>query len=154
MKNFLVGVLLTIGLSLSAQSNGQVEGQINGRLITHHTEVQDMVWSKADEKFVYIVKQPRHPEHMLIESNMNVIKETGRVVITSIADSKVYIFNVFGVEFKEGPEYNVVTVECIEADSGNKCTIIYVKSINSEQMVVSVMLPESELAVYFDNLED
>ena len=129
----------------------QAAAQVDGRIITNHTETKDLVWSDVENEWMFFDKTPRTPEYMLIETKLN-SQLTGKITITAVETSSVYTFTVYETRFEQPTVGDMMVLSAIEQSSGDKCTIL-IHKIGNEHMV-SVMLPSSNLAVYFDNIQE
>jgi hypothetical protein len=125
--------------------------QVHGRIITDHVAVQDMVWSESDQKLMFFDKVERHTEFTLIETDLN-SELAGKLKITAVSDRATYDFMVYAASFPETDMGSMMRLECMEVSSGNKCTILIHKF--EDRHMVSVMLPSSRIAIFFDNLDE
>ena len=143
MKKILFALSMLVSVALF--------GQVDGRIITHHTTVNDLVWSDVEDKWMFFEKTPRNPEYMLIETRLN-SQLTGKITFTAVETNTSYVFTVYETKFGDPAEGEMMVLECIEQSSGNKCSVL-IHKIGNEHMV-SIMLPASSLAVFFDNLNE
>lgn len=125
--------------------------QVHGRIIADHVAVQDMVWSESDQELMFFDKIERHQEFTLIETDLN-SDLTGKLRITAMSDRTTYDFMVYGTSFPETDMGDMMRLECMEVSTGDKCTILVHKFENRH--MVSVMMPKSRLAIFFDNLDE
>jgi len=142
--------MIAATFTVKGQSN-----QIIGRIITHSTSTQTMVWSESDQKHVYFTDRERYLEDNLIEINLDSRQASGKIKITNIGDGEVYTFNIYNYEFRpdqhgEGLIYDSMVIDCIEASSGTKAKIIYLSYQDSSFRAVSVFMPSEQMVVHMD----
>jgi len=141
MKKLFLILTFFVATNLSAQ--------ITGRIFTDHTTANDMVWSDIEKKFMFFDKIDRFEEFNMIETNVNSFG-TGTIVITKIKTRQMYTFTVYKTEVNQNDEgRDYVKFECIEVDSGNQCTFIFLTS--GDKRLVNVMLPADKLAIFMDD---
>jgi hypothetical protein len=124
--------------------------QASGRIITHHTTVNSMVWSEVEDKYMYFPKAARHVEHNLIESNIN-NTGSGKILITNVESEDHYDFMVHEADYSQAAE-GIVRLECIEVATSTRCTIL-IQAREGGRMV-TVFMPDEQLVVFYDNLQE
>lgn len=132
---------MTIALSAFSQASGTIQ--------TSHLNVQTMLRSTIDDKWVYIDRAPRGPMAAIWKFD---ISEDGigaaSMVNLSNGESFLFVISASAVEqLEEGG--SVVFFESTEIATSDKCTLIV--SRISDIQFVSVMIPDKELALFFDN---
>lgn len=148
-------LLLVIGLVASAFSLS-AQNDVNGRIITHSTATQTMVWSESDQKNIYFDKQERHPEDNLVEISLDSKTASGKVVITNINDGDAFTFIIYDYEFRpdqktpEGVLFNSFLIDCVESSTGTKARMVWLSYQNAEFRMISVFMPSEQLAVHMD----
>lgn len=143
MKKILTLALSALTLTLSAQ--------VTGRIITDHVKVDDLVWSDLEKEWMFFENTERYPEFNMIETDLK-SDLSGKLRVTNIQDRQIYDFLVIESNFEESEYGEMMVMECMEVSSGDKCTII-VHKIGNEHMI-SLMLPGSRMAIFFDNLSE
>lgn len=141
MKTALFTLLMTVALSAFSQASGTIQ--------TSHLTVQTMLRSTIDNKWVYIDATPR----TLVASvwKFDIGKDgIGAASMVNLSDGESFSFVIKATEVKQLEEGgSMVFFESTEIATGDKCTLIV--SRISDIQFVSVMMPDKEMALFFDN---
>lgn len=143
MKKILTFALSALALTLSAQ--------VSGRIITDHVKVEDLVWSNLDNEWMFFESIERYPEFNMIETKLN-NDLTGNLRITNLRDQEFYDFLVLKTTDGKVELGQMLILDCIEMASGDKCSIVIHKV--EKYHMISLMLPNSQMAIFFDNLPE
>lgn len=141
MKTALFTLLMTVALSAFSQASGTIQ--------TSHVTVQTMLRSTIDNKWVYIDATPRTPVASVWKFDIG--KDgIGAASMVNLSDGESFSFVIKATEVKQLEEGdNVAFFESTEIATGDKCTLIV--SRISDIQFVSVMMPDKEMALFFDN---
>ena len=143
MKRILLTFLLAV-ISLTAYS------QNNKTIITKFTSIQRMVWSNVDNKNLFFDLKDRYYDVNVWELNFN-DNRSGTIKITNTKTDEVYAFNIYNWEIRtddNGKDY--IWVDVLQISDSQRCTIL-ITSYDSGKMI-SVFMPESQMCMFFDNL--
>ena len=143
MKKALLTILLAVS-SLTAYS------QSGGTIITKFTSIQRMIWSDIDDKHLFFDLEKRYSDINVWQMNFNE-NHSGVIKMTSSKTDEVYAFNIYNWEIRTnnyGEDY--IWVDVLQVSDSQRCTIL----INSydEGKMISIFMPESQLCMFFDNL--
>lgn len=109
-----------------------------------------MVWSNTDNKHLFFDLDERAPENCVWLSYFN-DNGTGYIKMIKVSNSVVYDFNIYDYVMKEDENGQYLRIEAIQTSNGEKVTIL----VNTYEddggwKMVSIFLPESDLALFFD----
>ena len=141
MKKTIFTLLMVLGFGLFGQASGTVK--------TTHVQIQDMVRSTINQEWVFIDKVP-HNERPYVWQFDIAKNGTGVAVATDLVNGQRFTFTVQSVDYKDPDEGQMVFLESLEIATDEKCTII-VHKIDTNH-IISVMMPVSGVALFFDNL--
>lgn len=151
MKKMLLAIAMMVAsFTVKAQST------VNGRVITHSTSTQTMVWSESENRNIYFDQRERYLEDNLVEISLNSQTASGKVVVTNINDGDAFAFNIYDYEFRpnqftdEGDAYDTFVIDCIEANTGTKARIVWLSYQSTGIKVISVFMPTEQLVVHMD----
>ena len=147
MKKFLLGLLFVL---TTAFAYGQKPTNEPSVLITRHLSSNRMVWSNTDNKHLFFDLDERAPENCVWLSYFN-DNGTGYIKMIKVSNSVVYDFNIYDYVMKEDDNGQYLRIEAIQTSNGEKVTIL----VNTYEddggwKMVSIFLPESDLALFFD----
>ena len=106
-----------------------------------------MVWSDAENEYMYFPKEARFYEHSLVETELKAGMASGKITITNIADESAYEFMVH--EANVDGEEGTLLFQCVEVATSTRCTILIQRVGDYRQ--VSVFMPDERLVVFLDN---
>ena len=141
-------VLLTLAV-LFATLTAVAQNTYN--IVTVNMRMDDMVWSKADEQFLYFEKIQRHYQKVIWEVTLN-DNQTGTIKVTELGDGDKYGFNIYNWDVRtddKGLDY--VWMDAIQVSNSEKVTIM-VSGNALKQQLISVFMPDSKVCIFFDNM--
>ena len=109
-----------------------------------------MVWSNVDNKNLFFDLKDRYYDVNVWELNFN-DNRSGTIKITNTKTDEVYAFNIYNWEIRtddNGKDY--IWVDVLQISDSQRCTIL-ITSYDSGKMI-SVFMPESQMCMFFDNL--
>jgi hypothetical protein len=146
MKKVLLGLMLTFAV-LTANAQSQ-----SGTTIMKRTSSQRMVWSDVDDKWLFFPLRERHYEASVWETLLN-DNGTGSIRITNVDSEITYGINIYKWEMRtndDGQQY--IWIEGIQISDSQRLQVIMNSYSNGK--MYTVFMPDSQLAIFFDNLTE
>lgn len=141
-------VLLTLAVLFATLT---AVAQQSYNIITVNMRMDDMVWSQADEEYLFFEKLERHYQKVVWEFTLN-DNQTGTVKVTELGDGDKYGFNIYNWEVRtdaKGQDY--AWMDAIQVSDSEKVTIM-VSTNSLKQQLISVFMPASKVCIFFDNM--
>ena len=145
MKRLILGLFVTL-TALSAY--GQKPDELPSVLITRHTSTQRMVWSDVDDEYMFFDLKDRYRDINVWLSYFN-DNGTGYIQMIREYNNEFIELNVYNYEIKEDVEGTYLKVQAIQSKDGQKITVI-VQDYGDGFKMVTVFMPDDQLAIYFD----
>ena len=89
-------VLFTLAV-LFATLTAVAQSSIN--IVTDKSRIDNMIWSQADQEFLFFDKVERHYQKVVWEFTLNE-NQTGTVKVTELGDGDKYAFNIYNWEIR------------------------------------------------------
>lgn len=141
-------VLLTLAVVFATLT---AVAQQSYNIVTVNMRMDDMVWSQADEEYLFFEKLERHYQKVVWEFTLN-DNQTGTVKVTELGDGDKYGFNIYNWEVRtdaKGQDY--AWMDAVQVSNSEKVTIM-VSTNSLKQQLVSVFMPASKVCIFFDNM--
>ena len=145
MKRLLFGLLVSL-TTLSAY--GQKPDKEPSVLITRNTSTQRMVWSDVDDEYMFFDLKDRYRDINIWLSYFN-DNGTGYIKMIREYNNEFIELNVYNYEIKEDAEGTYLKVQAIQSKDGQKVTLI-IQDYGDGFKMVTVFMPDDQLAIYFD----
>ena len=145
MKKLILGLFVTL-TALSAY--GQRPAEEPSILITRHTSTQRMVWSDVDDEYMFFDLKDRYRDINIWLSYFN-DNGTGYIKMIREYNNEFIELNIYDYEMKEDAEGTYLKIQAIQAKDGQKVTVI-VQDYGDGFKMVTVFMPDDQLAIYFD----
>ena len=129
-------------------------GQQTYNIVTHGTSIQNMVWSTYDEEYVFVENKPRHYKRVLWTITL-IPNGSGYIQVDNITDNEKYGITIYLWEVRtndKGEQY--VWIDGVERKDFEKLTILVSKGPQDNTNMISAFLPESQMAIFFDNFNE
>ncbi len=129
-------------------------GQKTYNIVTHGTTIQNMVWSSSDEEYVFIENKSRHYKRVLWTITLSE-NRSGYIQVDNITDNEKYGITIYLWEVRtddKGGQY--VWIDGIQQKDFEKLTILISKGPEENTNMISAFLPESQMAIFFDNFNE
>ena len=128
--------------------------QTKADIVTKHRHMQTMVWSDTEGEYMFFDYNSIGREDFDAFWHFE-LKEvgTGNVKMTDIATEEYYLFSIYKWEIrtdKNGEQF--IWIDFIEPKTSDRGTIL-VNDYPGEGKMISIFMPESKLAIFFDNLK-
>lgn len=141
-------VLLTLAVAFAALT---AAAQSTFNVVTDKAESSNMVWNKTLNEYSFFDKEARHYNKIVWEFVLN-NNHTGTVKVTELQDTDKYGFNIHNWEFRKDDKGNdLLWIDAVQVSNSEKVTLI-ITANELKQQLISVFMPESELALFFDNM--
>lgn len=141
-------VLLTLAVVFATLT---AVAQNTYNIVTVNMRMDDMVWSKVDDEFIFFEKIQRHYQKVIWEVTLN-DNQTGTIKVTELGDGDKYGFNIYNWDVRtddKGLDY--VWMDAIQVSNSEKVTIM-VSGNALKQQLISVFMPDSKVCIFFDNM--
>ncbi len=121
-------------------------------IVTEYLQIDNMVWNETLEKHSFFEKEARHTNKVVWEFSLN-SNSTGVVRVTELGDGDKYSFNIYNWELKTNDKnQKFIWIDAIQVSNSEKVTIM-VDSNHLKQKIISVFMPDNNLALFFDNMD-
>ena len=141
-------VLLTLAVAFAALTTA---AQSTFNVVTDKLQIDNMVWNETLQEHSFFDKEARRYSKVVWEFTLN-NNHTGTVKITELEDGDKYGFNIHNWEFrKDAKDQNFIWIDAIQVSNSEKVTVL-VSANELKQQLISVFMPESKLALFFDNM--
>ena len=142
-------VLLTLAVVFTALT---AAAQNTFNVVTDKMEISNMVWSETLQEHSFFEKEARTYKKVVWEVTMN-NNHTGTVKVTELKDGDKYGFNIYNWEFrKDNKGQDFIWMDAIQVSNSEKVTIL-VSANEQKQQMISVFMPDSKIAIFFDNMD-
>ena len=145
MKRLILGLFVTL-TALSAY--GQKPDELPSVLITRNTSTQRMVWSDVDDEYMFFDLKDRYRDINVWLSYFN-DNGTGYIQMIREYNNEFIELNVYNYEIKEDAKGTYLKVQAIQSKDGQKVTLI-IQDYGDGFKMVTVFMPDDQLAIYFD----
>ena len=146
MKKLILSFVLAL-TSFGAFSQNNLHN-----VITNSISTQRMVWSDIDDEWLFFDLEEEHLEYYswLVNFNDN---HTGTIKITGVKNQKIYDLIIYNWEIRQDEdEKDYIWMDIMQTFNSEKGTIMLNEYPNGK--FISVFLPDSQLAIFFSNLEE
>ena len=145
MKKFLFILLLLLGGTMFAQNKGN-------NVVTTYVTSQTMHWSDSDERWIFVPSVDRHRANCVWNF---VINEdlTGMVTMKDLSDGEQFRFQIYEWFISQTQDGNdMLTLKTVDVGNGKSVDILVQSNVyNINEKMIACMMPESNLALFFDN---
>ena len=117
-------------------------------LITRFTSSDRMVWSEVENKYMFFDLNEREYDPCVWLSYFN-DNGTGKIKMINVNNGETYQFSIYDYQMGENDNGIYLEIDAIQITDSQKVTIIVNEYENGFKMV-SVFLPDDNLAIFFD----
>ena len=128
--------------------------QTKADIVTKHRHMQTMVWSDTEGEYMFFDQDDygRTDYSVFWQFELKEIG-TGYIKMNDIETGKYYEFSVYKWEIrtdKNGKQF--IWIDFIEPITSDRGTILF-NDYSGEGKMISIFMPESKLAIFFDSLK-
>ena len=141
-------LLFTLAILCSTIGFGQVKTH-TATVVTHYLTLEDMMWSDIKEENIFLPKVPRHRR----SANWSfTLREDGSGLITmeDLEDGDDYYLEVYDWKGEEFNGNDGIVAEFVQIFDGQKGTLMIQR--RDGQYGISIFLPQTEIYMFFDNM--
>ena len=141
-------LLFTLALILTSSIFGQVKSH-TATVVTHYLTLEDMMWSDIKGENIFLPKVARHRR----SANWSfTLREDGSGLITmeDLEDGDDYYLEVYDWKGEEFNGNDGIVAEFVQIFDGQKGTLMIQR--RDGQYGISIFLPQTEIYMFFDNM--
>ena len=142
-------VLLTLAVVFTALT---AAAQNTFNVVTDKMEINDMIWNPSLKEYFFFEKEARTYKKVVWEVTLN-SNHTGAIRVTELKDGDKYGFNIYNWEFRQNDKgKDFIWIDAIQVSNSEKVTIM-VDANALKQQLISIFMPDSKVALFFDNMD-
>lgn len=145
MKKSLFILIFFLSSSLFGQ-----EEDLKEIVTTHYISESDMIWNESQQDYIFIETEERYRSSSLWIINLRP-NGTGHIKLEYLDDGTTYLLAVYSWKEEENiDDSNNLWIDFIKQEDGSKGKIYFQRITN--EVMISVFLPEEKLMLTFDNI--